>query len=88
MNTAINCCGVNDNYDSYQSLIGTSDHWYQRYECGIYYLCTYGLYCPLEEPGDFCCAYASFDDPEVATKDEADDIDNSLSNSKGSKLLS
>lgn len=59
--------------------------WYQKYECGIYYLCTYGLCCPLEESGDLCCAYGSFEDP-ANVEDKRNYIDHS--NVKESKLLS
>lgn len=75
------CCGVNE-----PNHLNVYNHgWYQKYECGIYYLCTYGLCCPLKEPGDLCCAYDSFEDP-LNVEDEGDYIDHS--NVKESNLLS
>ncbi|XP_011864603.1 PREDICTED: uncharacterized protein LOC105560264, partial [Vollenhovia emeryi] len=66
------------------SRIDSYNHWYQRYECGFCYFCSYGLYCPLENPGDFCCACGPCEVP----KNVEVDIDHSVSNVKESKLLS
>ncbi|XP_011694587.1 PREDICTED: uncharacterized protein LOC105453975, partial [Wasmannia auropunctata] len=79
--TVTDCCCFNrlSHIDSYS-------HWYQRYELEgeFCYLCFYGLYCPLEDPGDFCCACGPCEVPKSV---EAD-ADHSVSNVKESKLLS
>ncbi|XP_014471751.1 PREDICTED: uncharacterized protein LOC106742909, partial [Dinoponera quadriceps] len=41
-------------------------HWCRRY--GVYYLCTYGLYCAPEEPLDVFCAYGLAAGDEVANE--------------------
>ncbi|RLU27082.1 hypothetical protein DMN91_000881 [Ooceraea biroi] len=62
-------------------------HWYQWYDkCGVYYLCTSGLYCPLEKFGDPCCICGSFKELEDAERSGIDRVCRSVS--KGLKLLS
>lgn len=43
----------------------------------MYYLCTYDLYCALEEPADLCCACGSCEDTASAESEE-DETDDSL----------